>query len=238
MYPEKILIVDDMPEIRMLVKRTLKKAGFECVEASSGSQAIQTVKVQTDIVLVLLDIILPDIDGYKVMDTIEQIKGERDLKVCFMSGIKEKDSVVKAIKSGGADYIIKPIFPENLLSKVGILLKKPELIEGYSHLRVKIRAELLNLDICPDIEIRGIDELSVLLFSTAFIKPETQLEMQSKRLNQVLKAEGLYSLKVNKCRRDAFGKYSVRCRFIGLSETVAKEIRSMAIRGQFIGEAS
>ena len=233
---ESILIVDDMAEIRMLVKRILNKTQYNTLEAQSGKEAVEIIQNNSDIILVLLDIMLPDMDGYEVMEAIQHVKEDRDFKVCFISGKKEKDSVLKAIESGGDDYIIKPIYPENLLSKVGILLKKADLIEGYNHLRCKIRAEVLYQDICPDIEIRGIDELSLLLFSTSYVKPETQLELFSQRLNKILGYEGNFSLKVNKCRREGFGKYYARCRFVGLPETIAKEIRSLAIKGQFIGE--
>lgn len=235
MSKARVLIVDDMPEIRMLIRRILTNAGIESIEADSGRKAIELIENE-DFELVLLDIVLPDLDGYTVMEAITDLKEEKGFKVCFMSGKKEKDAVLKAIDAGGDDYIVKPIFPENLMSKIGILLKRIDLIQGFNLLKCKIRAELLYLDITPDVQIRGIDELSLSLYSTADIKPETQLHLVSKKLNQVLGFEGEFTLKVNKCRRDSFGKYSVRARFVGLSESIATEIRALAIKGQFIAD--
>ena len=230
----KILVVDDMQEIRLLVRRILMKRGFQVIEAANGKDAIAAVKEHEDLLLVFLDIMLPDMEGYDVMKAIQPLQEKHDFKVCFLSGKKEKDAVVKAIESGGDDYIVKPIYPENLLSKVGLLLKNIDLIEGFNHLKCKIRAKILYQTIVPDVEVRGIDELSVLLFSTAEIKPETKLELESPRLSELLDSEGFFSLKVNKCKRQATGKYFVRCRFVGLPEAVAKKIRTLAIRGEFI----
>lgn len=233
----KILIVDDMQDIRLLVKRIITKAGFEALEAADGKEAIDIINNENELKLVLLDIMLPDMEGYDVMKAILPKKEANKFKVCFISGKKEKDAVLKAIDSGGDDYIVKPIHPENLLSKIGILLKDIELIESFHHLKTKINAELLYQKIRPDIEIRGIDELSLMIFSTAELKPETKLEIQSEKLNKLLNYDGFFSLKVNKCNKHASGKYFARCRFVGLTEAVATEIRQLAIKGEFIGNS-
>ncbi len=229
-----VLVVDDMPEIRMIVRRSLANKDLQVFEAASGQAALESIRHNPSIQLLLLDIMLPDMSGYDVMQALLEEKDRRGMKVCFISGKKDKDAVLKAIDSGGDDYIIKPIFPENLRSKVGMLLKRVDLIEGYSHIKCRLDAQILYQTITPDIQIRGLDELSVLLSSSARVDDEYQMELYSERLNEIIKYQGNLTLKVNKCKREAPGKYLLRCRFVGLPENVAKEIRSVAIRGQFL----
>lgn len=229
-----ILVVDDMPEIRAIIRKSLLRHDLAVVEAATGKAAVDAVMSNPNIQLLLLDIMLPDMNGYAVMQAINEEKKRRNLKVCFISGKKDKDAVLKAIDAGGDDYIVKPIFPENLLSKIGMLLKRADLIEGYSHVKCRIPAKIMFQPITPDIQIRGIDELSLSIASSAKVDDEFQMELYSERLNEIINYEGNFTLKVNKCKREGPGKYLLRCRFVGLPETVAKEIRSVAIRGLFV----
>ena len=142
------------------------------------------------------------------MEKIKPLKERHGFKVCFLSGMKEKSSVVRAIEAGGDDYIVKPIYPENLLSKIGILLRNLDLIEGYHLLRCNIPAKLVGGKIIPDIQIRAIDELSIIVYSSAHIEPESQLEIQSQKLSLLLDQEENFSVKVNKCRESLLASTS------------------------------
>ena len=115
-----VLVVDDVPEIRKLISKILTSKGYYTIEAETGQEAVQLIRQDKSIALVLLDIMLPDMDGYQVMEQLKPLKEERRLKVCFVSGKKEKDAVIKAVSLGGDDYIVKPIFPDVLIEKVNL----------------------------------------------------------------------------------------------------------------------
>ena len=214
--------------------KILKKKGFQTKEASTGKEAIEIIKNDKDIVMVLLDIMLPDMDGYEVLSKILPYKNERGFKVLFVSGKKDKDGVLRAIQSGGDDYLVKPVFPDALFAKISLLLGTDSIEQSYNEVKCAFSATLLASKIVPDLHVTELTELTILLRSTAAIKEDTQIEIGSKKLSYYLKHDGSYTLKVTKCTREAMGKYFIRCRFVGITEAITKEIRSLAIKGKLL----
>jgi len=119
---QKILIVDDQPEIRELVKITLQNENYAIIEASNGREAVDKIREEKPN-LVLLDIMLPeDIDGFEVCS---QIKSDNDLKNIFivmLSSHGSKEDIKKGKSVGADDYFIKPFSPLQLIEKVEDLL--------------------------------------------------------------------------------------------------------------------
>lgn len=111
MYP--VLIVDDEQAIADLIEMTLEPLGYACVKAYSGETAADAIETQR-FDLILLDVMLPDIDGFELMSYIEPTK----TPVIFISA---KDAVadrVNGLKLGAYDYIVKPFANEELLARV------------------------------------------------------------------------------------------------------------------------
>lgn len=229
-----VLIVDDVPEARTLMSKILRSKGIETLEAGTGAEALEMVEQHENIDLVLLDIVLPDMDGYEVVNHLLPYKEERNIKVCFVSGKKAKDGVIKAIKAGGDDYLVKPIFPDALLAKVSIILGKDTLSDGYNKVKCGFRASIVDSQIIPDIHVVEISEMSILLRTTAAFEEKMKIEIDSKKLRGHLKTETTFTLKVINCRRESTGKYFVRCGFVGMTEDISREIRALAIRGGFL----
>ena len=229
-----ILVVDDVAEARMLICKILQSKGFRTMEAGTGAEAIQAVENHPELDLVLLDIMLPDIDGYEVMEKIARFKEERNLKVLFVSGKKDKPGVIKALQLGGDDYLVKPIYPDALLGKISVILGKDEISEGYNKVRCAFRARLVNSKIQPDINVTELTEMTMLLRATAGFEEEMQIELDGKKLRKVLQQDGSLTLIVTACKRESLGKYFVRCRFVGLPEATCQQIRSLAIRGKLV----
>lgn len=114
MAEARILVVDDEYLIRWSLKQSLEKEGYEVFISETGEDAINKVKSETPDV-VLLDIKLPGIDGYEVLEKI--LKIDKDTIVIMITAYEEIDKVVKAIKLGAFDYIVKPFdFNKVLLS--------------------------------------------------------------------------------------------------------------------------
>lgn len=229
-----VLIVDDVLEARMLMSKILRKRGYTTLEASSGREAVDLIKNNRDIALVLLDIMLADMDGYEVLSKVINIKEQRGFKVLFVSGKKEKDGVIKAIRLGGDDYLVKPVFPDMLLAKVTLLLGKKSPSDTYNEVKCAFTAKLIGSTVIPDIHVLELTELTILLRSTAGFRIDSQIEIDSRKLRYYLKNENSYTLMVTKCDRESIGKYLVRCRFVGIPESVTKAIRSLAIKGKLL----
>ena len=121
----KILIVDDNPTNRDLLSRQVTTQGYQAAVAANGRQAVKMI--ETGIYdLILLDIIMPDIDGYQVLKWIRA--GDwRHIPTIMISALDEIDSVVKCIEMGAADYLAKPFNPTLLKARLGACLEQKRL---------------------------------------------------------------------------------------------------------------
>ena len=104
---ERILVVDDTKANRDILRILLKRDGYEIVEAADGVEALDLVEsAQPD--LVLLDIMMPGMDGFEVCERLKDNAETRDLPVIFLSALSDTDQKVKGLDLGAADYITKP----------------------------------------------------------------------------------------------------------------------------------
>ena len=119
----KILLVDDEPDILEIVGYNLKAEGYQVFTASNGVEAI---KVAKKIIphLILLDIMMPEMDGMEACEKIRKIKSLEDVLIAFLTARSEDYSQVAGFEAGADDYITKPIKPKVLVSKVKSLLRR------------------------------------------------------------------------------------------------------------------
>ncbi len=114
---KKILIVEDEPDFRTLIRDVLEDKGFEVSEAANGAQGLSLYSsFQPD--LVLLDIRLPDMDGIDICRKIRSDGPRRDTPVIMCTVNTELTPINTGLNSGATDYILKPFEPEDLLARV------------------------------------------------------------------------------------------------------------------------
>lgn len=123
--PIKILVVDDEPDILEFLRYNLHKEGYEVVLASDGRQALQ-VAAQERPQLVILDIMMPEMDGIETCCALRADKEFADLPIAFLTARDEDISQVTALDAGGDDYITKPIKPRVLVSRIQALLRRTQ----------------------------------------------------------------------------------------------------------------
>jgi len=119
--PGTILVVDDLPQNVRLLEAVLAPRGYTVVQATSGHEALQRVASEP-IDLVLLDIVMPEMDGYEVCRTLRADPATRFLPIVMITASGEQEKVV-AIESGADDFIAKPFDHAELLARVGSLLR-------------------------------------------------------------------------------------------------------------------
>jgi DNA-binding response OmpR family regulator len=118
----KILLVDDDDSILKIFGASLKAQGFEVITASNGNQGIEKAK-QNMPDLVLLDQVLPDIQGNEILHVLKNDPQTKDLTIAMLSNFGQNDLIQKAINEGAVDYLLKyQITPEYLGQKVKELL--------------------------------------------------------------------------------------------------------------------
>jgi len=113
------LIVDDSAVNRQLLARHLASIGIDAREAVNGSAALEALRApDSNVGVVLLDVVMPDMDGYETLAAIKSDDALRHLPVIMISGIDELDSVVRCIQLGATDYLPKPFNPTILAARV------------------------------------------------------------------------------------------------------------------------
>ena len=118
---KKILAVDDEEGIRTLLKESLEMEGYVAYTAKNGMEAMESLKYQPD--LIIMDINMPDIDGYTVC---EKIRDYVDCPILFLTARTEEQDRVNGFKAGGDDYIVKPFGMEELMARVEAHLRREE----------------------------------------------------------------------------------------------------------------
>lgn len=124
--PGKILLADDNRMNRLLLGRSLEQQGHTVVFAEHGREALDLLR-QRQFDVLLLDVLMPELDGYGVL---EELKGDlhlRDIPVIMTSALDELDSVVKCVEMGAEDYLTKPINPVLLNARINASLEKKRL---------------------------------------------------------------------------------------------------------------
>ncbi len=120
-FPANILIVDDKPANLRVLSTMLTKAGYKVRAVTSGKMALMAAKTMPPDII-LLDIKMPDLDGYQVCQQLKQIPETGEIPVIFLSALQDVEDKVKAFEAGGVDYIIKPFQFEEVLARVSIHL--------------------------------------------------------------------------------------------------------------------
>ena len=124
--PAKILIVDDKPENLVVLDKLLAPLGVDVYKASSGNEAL-ALTLEHDFVLVLLDVQMPEMDGYEVLDMMSWDERTKYIPVIFITAnYADEQHKLKAYQYGAVDYLYKPINEVILLSKVKVFLELNE----------------------------------------------------------------------------------------------------------------
>ena len=121
-----ILVVDDNEENRDMLARRLARQSYEVLRAAGGLAALETLAGRP-VDLVLLDVMMPDLDGYAVLQRLKADPARRSIPVLMISALDEIESVVRCIQLGAEDYLNKPFDPVLLQARVGACLEKKRL---------------------------------------------------------------------------------------------------------------
>ena len=113
----KILVVDDAKNILLVLKMSLKKAGYEVITAMDGITALEKAQ-EEDPDLILLDILIPKMNGFLVFEALKDEPITAETPVIFISAKAEDEDLEKARELGAADFLIKPVKQEQLLKNI------------------------------------------------------------------------------------------------------------------------
>ena len=123
-----IFVVDDDEDIRELLKYNLEKSGHEVTLCENGLVCIEKLQ-QRKPDLILLDVMIPEMDGIEVCESLKSSSENNDILICFLTARSEDYSQIAGLEAGGDDYVAKPIKPKVLISRVHALLRRKELVK-------------------------------------------------------------------------------------------------------------
>jgi phosphoserine phosphatase RsbU/P len=134
-----VLVVDDVENNRDVLSRRLKRQGYSVATAQNGREALERLQAET-FDLVLLDIMMPELDGYDVLRRLKAEETLRHIPVIMISALSELDSVVRCIGMGAEDYLPKPFNPTLLKARIGACLEKKRARDREQELAAALQA--------------------------------------------------------------------------------------------------
>jgi two-component system phosphate regulon response regulator PhoB len=120
---ERVLVVDDEPDIVALVAYHLAKAGYRVATASSGTDALESARRERPAIIVL-DLMLPGMSGYEVLEQLRANEATRDVAVLMLTARREEADRIQGLSLGADDYLTKPFSPQELVLRVGAILRR------------------------------------------------------------------------------------------------------------------
>jgi DNA-binding response OmpR family regulator len=141
-----ILVCDDEKDIVDVLSYNLTKEGFNVITAYNGQEALQ--KISPEIDLILLDVMMPQLDGIEICKRLRENPKTRDISIIFLTARNSEIDEIKGLEAGGDDYISKPISIKRLLARINSVLRRKEVSTSPEKLKIgKITLDLDNYEI-------------------------------------------------------------------------------------------
>jgi adenylate cyclase len=177
-----VLVVDDDEANRNVLSRRLFRLGYRVVEAANGREALAVLAADS-VDLVLLDVMMPELDGYQVLEQRRRSALLREIPVIMISALDQVESVVRCVELGADDYLAKPFDPVLLQARVGACLEKKRLRDGeralgetVSRQADELRAWNAELERRVEEKAREVERLSLI---ERFVPPQLAAVLQS-----------------------------------------------------------
>lgn len=164
----KILLVDDERDIVEFLEYNLIQEGFEVISAFDGKEALEKLKSKPD--LIILDVLMPKMDGFETCEKIRSIKEFKKTPIIFLTAKSAEVDEIKGLNLGADDFIRKPISPKKLIARVKSNLRKSELLPSESTKVKEIKIGPLLID---------KEKYTVLLDGKNIIFPRKEFEILS-----------------------------------------------------------
>lgn len=218
---QTILIIDDVPDNLQVLGSILDKEGFDISPALNGKEGLRLAKnIRPN--LILLDIMMPGMNGFEVLEELKKDKTTEGIPVIFLTAKVEKEDVVKGLQSGAVDYVTKPFNPEELLMRIRNQLTIQAYQKDIEKLSQK-RKELLHV-LCHDLA----NPLTAILGAIDIIEPQNEDEREIKQYIKKSADQGVNVINVVKKLEAAESKQlQMKMQPVILSEAIDNSLRML-----------
>ena len=121
---KRLLVIDDKYSHLLLLQTILEEEGYKVITINNGSDALKIIEEDTNIDAILLDIMMPDIDGYQILDKLRTNGGKLPIPVIIVSAKADTNSIKKAMDKGAFGYITKPLNIQEVRNKINSALQE------------------------------------------------------------------------------------------------------------------
>lgn len=142
---KKILLVDDEVDILEFLKYNLEQEDFEVLVSTNGKDALKKISQNPD--LIVLDIMMPEMDGFEVYEQIKKNKEYQNIPIIFLTAKSGETDEIKGLDLGASDYIQKPISPKKLIARIKLNLRKSSQLEKKSKEAEPLKIGPLEIDV-------------------------------------------------------------------------------------------
>lgn len=180
-----ILVVDDERPTRLILCRTMESEGYRTIEATNGREAIATYQQERPD-LVLLDALMPEMDGFTCCQHLQTLDPQRPAPVLMVTGLEDEESVDRAFEAGATDYITKPLHRAVLRNRIRRMLREQKASDSIKQMLQRER-ELSELRsrIITVVSHEFRTPLTTILFSAGLLKTYADKWETGKRLNHI-----------------------------------------------------
>ena len=145
-----IMIVDDSPTNHQILKHCFNRIGYQVISANNGKRALEMLESNIPD-LIVLDIMMPEMDGYETIDRLKKDDKTKDIPVVFITAISKSTEKVKAFKAGAVDYITKPFQQDEILTRITTQIELKKQKQNFDNL--KQRKNIFSSFVINDMEI-------------------------------------------------------------------------------------
>ena len=231
-----ILTVEDNPNIRKMIAYNLRRAGFKAIEAGDGKEAVRVLqKVVPD--LIILDVRMPEMNGFQLLELLRKYPRAAAIPVVMLSALSQPENIDRALKLGVVDYIVKPLDPSVLITKVKSALEgaKSQDERGAewqgAERRATVRIMLSDIELNPSPGGRLLDLSEGGMSWRCKVPPAEgdimELDAPALRSRLQVSQDDVIRLRVVNVRSVGLGYSRVGACFIGLSAGLKQSIRTL-----------
>ncbi len=224
----KILLVDDIPANLNVLVETLKKEGYNLSFATSGELALTTVqKLKPD--LILLDIMMPGIDGFETCQRLKENETTRDIPIIFITAKADTEDIIKGFSLGGVDYITKPFRQDEVLARVRTHLTLQKTLREKDDLIAELK------DTQEVLQNSARIDLLTGLYNRKDLEEKLDQEEHRSKLNSTSFSIALTSVDSFRDINGEFGEYVGNHVLIHISSVLSENIRQQDFIGRWTG---
>ena len=233
---EKILVIDDNDNIRLYVSTVLTRAGYEVIQTSNGLNGMQILKKTNDIKLILLDIMMPIMGGFDFLQAFKKVSNLSDVKICMMTAISEKEEILKSLKLGAHDYIVKVIDKDILLDKVKRLINTNN-DNQFVVLKTNLNANIKGAPFKIDLKVNKLSESYLELDSAFELESNEPITIKVPYLDSLWGEESELICVVETSKQTKPNLYTSKLIFSGLDEDISRRIRELTVNKRELDQA-